>query len=363
MGFKNYQKKIAFFAAALGLSSCGHGGSSYSLLADSQNFNQNVATINNKVDILWVVDNSSSMTPLQNNLVSNFGSFIKNFQAKGYDFRIAVTSSDAYLANKAFNNNPAYSKFKDGGGSAHTGIFVIDPSTPNITSTFVTNASIGQNGSGDERVFSSFKEALLDPQNAGFLRPDSFLSVIILSDEDDFSDPTRREGSWLYQGGVADHSYTNPNLETVDSYVSFLDQLTQTTDVNRRYNVSAITVLDNTCLKSHAPMAPSTIIGQRYIDLANKTNGVLGSICDSSYANALQAIQQRILELSTQFPLGRQPVESTIKVVVAGVSVANDATNGWTYVTSSNSIMFHGSAVPAQGASIQVNFDPVGVKN
>lgn len=363
MGLVSYQKISLLFLAAVGLSSCDHGGSSYSLLADSQNFNQSVATVNNKVDILWVVDNSSSMTPLQTNLVNNFDSFIKNFQAKGYDFRIAVTSTDAYLANKAFNNNPVYSKFKDGGGSNHTGIFVIDPSTPNVTSTFVTNAAIGQSGSGDERAFSSFKEALVDPQNSGFLRSDSFLSVIILSDEDDFSDPVRREGSWLYSGGIKDHDYTDPNLESVDSYVSFLDQLTQTTVANRRYNVSAITVLDNTCLQSHLKTSPSSILGQRYIDLANKTNGVLGNICDSSYANALQAIQQRIIELSTQFPLNRPAVESSIVVIVNGATVAQDASNGWTYVASSNSIMFHGNAVPPQGASIQVHFDPIGVKN
>ena len=37
--------------------------------------------------------------------------------------------------------------------------------------------------------------------------------------------------------------------------------------------------------------------------------------------------------------------------------------NGWEYVSESNSIVFNGSAVPAQGASILVDFDPVSLIN
>lgn len=347
--------------ATLGLSAlltgCSHEADSFSLLSDTQSFTQSAATVNNKVDILWVVDNSGSMAPLQNNLVNNFDSFIKNFQAKGFDFKIAVTTSDAYRANAGFQNNPSLSVFKDGAGSVHTGSFVITPLTTNVSSTFVTNASQGQNGSGDERVFSSFKAALDNPQNANFIRPDSFVSVIILSDEDDFSNPTRAEGAGT------DHNYNDPGLESVSSYLSYLDGITQSSQANRRYNVSAITVLDSTCYNSHLKDAPSTIIGQRYMQMVNQTNGVLGSICDASYASSLNNIQQKILELSTQFPLARLPIVSTIVVSVDSQVIPNDSVNGWTYVEASNSIMFHGPAVPSASASIHVSFDPQGVKN
>ncbi len=40
--------------------------------------------------------------------------------------------------------------------------------------------------------------------------------MIILSDEDDFSDMTRPEYSWTIRNGKADQSYSNPTLETVD---------------------------------------------------------------------------------------------------------------------------------------------------
>ncbi|MGZ3743880.1 MAG: hypothetical protein ACXWRE_05800 [Pseudobdellovibrionaceae bacterium] len=360
---KQFRKNISIGLSLVSLAGCSHNADSFSLLAASQTFSQSAATVNNKVDILWVVDNSQSMLPLQSNLVKNFGTFISTFQAKGFDFRIAVTTSDAYRANPNFNNDPSLSVFRDGVGSTHTGVTVVTPSTPDLVNTFVTNASQGQTGSGDERVFSSFSAALTNSQNANFVRPDSFFAVIILSDEDDFSDPNRQEGSWQSPGGIPDHDYNDPGLESVDSYISFLDNFTNSVAANRRYSVSAITVPDQNCYNTHVKNAPSTIIGQRYIDMVNKTNGVLGSICDASYANSLSSIQQKILELSTQFPLARTPVVSSIKVSVDGNLISQDPTNGWTYEATSNSIMFHGTAVPSASSAIQVSFDPAGVKN
>jgi hypothetical protein len=357
----------ALIVAATGsLVGCGTGSASYSLLPGGQDFKQNASTVNTKIDLLWVIDNSSSMTPLQNNLTSNFNSFMNTFMSNGYDFHLAVTTTDAYKSGAAFMNNPTYSLFRDGatlagGAPGHTtGIFDILPSTPNLLNVFMSNASQGINGSGDERAFSSFKATLNNAGNAGFLRANSFLAVIILSDEDDFSDPNRAEGSWQL-GGVADHSYTNPGLESVDSYVSYLDTLTGTSALNRRYNVSAITVEDSSCLAAHAPAAPSTIIGQRYMDIVGKTNGVAGSICDASYATALNSIQQRIIELTTQFYLDRLPNVSTLVVTVNNVVEAQNASNGWTYSSASNSIVFHGTGVPAAGASIHVDYTPAGV--
>lgn len=353
-------KVLSLTAALLMMAGCDKSGSSYSLLPTSQSFSQATSTVNNKIDVLWVVDNSSSMTPLQQNLVTNFGTFINNFQTLGYDFHIAVTSTDAYLAGAEWDNDASYSVFKDGASGAETGVYLINTLTSNLVNTFVANASLGASGSGDERAFSSIKAAMSNATNVagGFLRSDSFMAVIILSDEDDFSDPTRIEDSWLFQGGTPDHDYSDPNLETVDSYVSYLDTLTNTTAANRRYNVSAITVMDSTCLASHQPSSPSSIIGTRYMDIASATSGIVGSICDSDYASSLNAIQQQVIELSTQFYLSRTPIVSSIVIQVNGVVVPEDDTNGWSYNSSTNSITFHGTAIPAQGAAISVNFDP-----
>ncbi len=355
-------KATTVFFVIMMTAACNKPASSFSLLAADQQFTQGAATIAVKVDILWVVDNSGSMAPLQQSLASNFNSFINGFVGKGYDFRMGVTTTDAYLSESNFLNNNTYSKFRDGNGTTHSGVYIIQPNTPNLTNTFITNINQGDKGDGDERAFSSMRDSLKDTFNVGFHRPGAFLAVIILSDEDDFSDPTRPEGSWMMPGGVADHSYTNPTLDTVGSYLSFLDSFTGSTDpTNRKYSVSAITVLDQACLNQHVAQSSVTIIGQRYIDMANQTKGVVGSIC-SSFSNSLLAITGKILELSSQFQLNRKPIVSTIAVSINGSNVPNSAVDGWTYDASSNSITFHGTAIPAQGATINVYFEPATVQ-
>ena len=349
---KNLIKALVLSAPALALIACSGGSTSYSMLATGQSFKQ--ATVNSKVDLLWVIDNSLSMIPLQQNLTNNFGYFMSDFVGKGYDYRLAVTTSDAYLANADYRNNPSLARWRDGVNSTHTGVFVVTPAILNPINIFVTNASQGASGSGDERGFQSYREALSSLLNSDFLRPDSFFGMIILSDEDDFSNPNRPEGDFTY----GDHNYSDPGIETVASQVAYLDGLTHSTGSHRRYSVSAITVLDSACQSSHAAQSGSTIIGTRYIQLANMTNGVLGSVCDSSFASSLAAIQQKILELSTAFPLDGSPDPATIQVFVNGVSIAQGSTNGWTYDSTTNAISFHGASVPPAGAAISVKFDP-----
>jgi hypothetical protein len=281
-----------------------------------------------------------------------------NFTSKGYDFHLAVTTTEAYLAAANFHNDPSLTPFRDGVGTTTTGVFDILPTTLNLIPTFVTNASLGTTGSGDERAFSSFQAALNDPTNAGFLRPSSFMAMIILSDEDDFSSTSRVEYSWTNLGGVPDHDYTYANLDPVDNYISYLDGLTNTTGALRRYSVSAIAVLDADCMAAHVAESPATVIGQRYMTMATATNGIVGSVCDTSYAASLTAIQAQIISLGTQFFLNGSPIPSTIVVDVDGVVVPPDPTNGWTYNSAANSIVFHGVAVPLAGATISVNFDP-----
>jgi hypothetical protein len=359
-------KKVSLFAAGIcilslsttSLLGCNKSQGSFSTLSTGQAFTQTKSNVTNQVDILWVVDNSFSMDPLQQNLVQNFNSFINKFQTKGFDYKMAVTTSDSFLAGTAFRNQPDLAKFRSGGVGGDTGYTYITPTLPDPVATFVSIATQGQFGSGDERAFSSIIASLTSSLNVDFRRPGAFFAIIVLSDEDDFSDATRAEGSWWQQGGIADHSYTNPSLESVDSYVSQLDTLTTSTPSKRNYNVSAITVLDQACRDQHGQQAPSAIIGTRYMDMVRKTGGVMGSICDSSYANSLDMIQKQIIELSTQFTLTREPNPSTITISVDNVTVPQDSTNGWTYDAATNSITFHGTAVPNSGAAINIQFDP-----
>jgi hypothetical protein len=340
----------AIFAVStiLFLAACGEDTPSFAAPEDENIFFQSSDNFGAKMDILWVIDNSGSMQTSQQNVASNFNAFIQDFSNKGYDFKLAVTASDAYKVN--FGGNANMARFRDG-GSTQSGVFVIDPLTPNLVQTFMNNVSLGTSGSGDERAFDSFKAALDSPLNSGFLRSSSFFSIIIVSDEDDFSHT---------QSGM-NESYTNPNLKTIPSYVSYLDTLTGSTAEDRRYSVNAMAIWDETCRQSLNTTFSGRKIGVRYGQLMDAVGGgKRGSLC-GSFADDLKLIANSIITESTQFYLDRLPIESTIRVFVNEVQIPRvqlESEDGWMYDSAANSIKFFNDAVPAQGSRIRVAFDP-----
>jgi hypothetical protein len=206
-------------------------------------------------------------------------------------------------------------------------------------------------------VFSSFKEDLTNSVNNGFHRPEAFLAVIMVSDEEDFSHNDFTTG---LDGYYFMEDYNDPKLHTVQSYVDFLTSYTAVGGAGKNFSVNTISILDQACLTQLQNSAQK--IGNRYIQLATATGGQKISLC-SDFSQSLQVLSESIVELSSVFTLSREPIPETIVVTVNGVAVPQNAINGWTYNAASISISFHGSSVPAAGANVSINFDPAGVKN
>ena len=384
----------------LSLAACGPKKSSFSLLAETNQFSQSNDT-NNKVDILWVVDGSGTMANHQSNLANNFGTFISSFASKGFDFHMAIASTDAWIREKNYNDgtcitnpNPSESPstiykssadckvtqatfgdltaFRDGdiygpigGAATHSGTYLITSlmGSSDITSLFSANIMVGTRGDGaQESGFQSLRAVLRRNEDgtegyggethtdlADFRRSDAFLAVIIVTDEEDQS--TKQDGS----------AYADQN-EYVSSFISFLDGYTGSAAGSRNYNVSSITIDDiNNC--SYGLHAQATQ-GDRYVAISNATNGVVGSICSPDFSTQLESFAQKVVTLSTRFKLAVEPKIESLSIKVNGETIPNDSTNGWTYVAESSQhfIEFHGTGVPPQGASIAVNYDPAKLK-
>lgn len=335
--------------------SCSKGTASFSLLSSQENFTQGSGDVQNtKIDILWVIDNSGSMATSQSALISNFQDFIGNFKQKNYDFQMAVVSTDAYLG--LYNHHSSSFDFKDGSNQfGHSGVPIVTSTTPDFDNIFLTNVHLGDQGSGDERAFQSFKESLNANLNSGFLRPDAFLSIIIVSDEDDFS----------HDSQVFTENYNDPDLHNVQSFVDYLDGITNSNNTNRKYSVSALAIFDETCRQSLTDSFSGRKIAYRYAQLVDATSGIKGSLCEN-FSQQLNFISDNIIQLATQFHLTRLPKEDSIKVYINGslvpkVSDIENPSNGWVYLSDTNSIRFFGTAIPPQNASIKIDFDPVGV--
>ncbi|MFN7262899.1 MAG: hypothetical protein ACK5UJ_03765 [Pseudobdellovibrionaceae bacterium] len=344
---KSLQLKMFMITALVALAACDKSNRSISILGEDQTFQQISNFQPRKIDILWIVDNSGSMGSSQTNLVSNFGSFINRFQSLNYDFHMAVQTSDAFLGK--FKNEDYRRRLKDGANGNFSGVYVMDRNTPNLSSVFLTNATQGINGSGDERAFSSFLDTLDYVGNADFRRPDAFLAIIIVSDEDDFSATTTT---------FLNNDYNSPNLIPVSTYKNFLDGFAGASN----YSVNAITILDNACLAKLNSSFSGRRIGQRYIDLANQSNGVKASLC-GDFAQSLQLISDTIITTAQSFVIDREPVPGTLKIYVNGVEVLENPTTGYTYDAATRTVTFSTAASPPAGASIQVVYDPLTLRD
>ncbi len=166
-------------------------------------------------DILFVVDNSCSMEDEQANLAANFEAFINTIADSGADYRIAVVTTDQdRRGNRQFEaagrstpvlqyepglDREVFAK-TDAAGCVTTdipiGCFrgpnpderVIDSTTMERAqqiAAFQRNVAVGSCGSGDEVGLAATVDVLGLGCNAGFLREDANLVVIIVSDEDD----------------------------------------------------------------------------------------------------------------------------------------------------------------------------------
>lgn len=323
--------KSRLIASLLGLalfqSAC--GGQKFSVEESSSNFGQQV-TYNKQVDVLWVIDTSGSMAARQAALAAQMPIFIDGLNATGLDYQIGVTTMD-------MSGSGARGKLV-----AQTGTpLVLTKTTPNLTNILAGRVQAGETGSPTERGREAMMAALdlsgAGKSNAGFLRQDSLLNVIFLSDESDKSD-------------------NNVN------YVTLLDVLKPVLPLGDRSWVAhfiGVTPTDASCQSAQWGFSSP---GTQYIALATASGGSSESICGADFRSALTNVKSRVLEMLTEFPLDRKPNEATIKVVVDGVVVAKNDTNGWTYRASVNSIRFHGTAIPKAGARIAVTFDPEGLK-
>ena len=152
-----------------------------------------------KMDIVFVIDNSPSMTEEQNNLAANLPRFVKiidDYKTKmgdPLDYRLAVTSTDDRADKGTFAVGP--------GPLAPAGC-VAGPARPwlqrtdsNVAGFFSCRAELGTRGSGTERPLEcgllSVTERIRDNTNVSstsrFLRDDALLAMVLITDEDEGS--------------------------------------------------------------------------------------------------------------------------------------------------------------------------------
>lgn len=287
-------------------------------------------------DILFVIDDSGSMSEEQANLAANLGAFIDTLAASPVknEFRIGVTNTSVEEFTVTATTGTSYtagpsagvpypagalvSIRTDANGNAIPGSLVYDASlyaqtggwggnrildkgSPTLIPDFKANVRMGLNGSGKEQPFRAARLALSDrllDANAGFLRDGARLAVVFLTDEDDCSDtadPRATSNNQCHDD--ATKSATPPVLDTVDEFAGFL-----LGPVGGELRDVAVGVIGGFDPVSLAPSCANAAICQntacstaldgadRFAALSTAlgpNRAQLGSICDASFRDSL----------------------------------------------------------------------------
>jgi hypothetical protein len=311
-----------------------------------------------EVDLLFVIDNSGSMSEEQSNLGANFGALATAARTWGSDFQIGVitTQTSDTIDNYSGVRQPAELV-----GDPR----IITPATPSYESVFRRNAEVGDSdttASSSERGLEAAQLALSDPlitdlglacgadcvepylcvdaptlgsgcggYNRGFLRDTASLEIIFVSDEEDQSS--------------ADLTF----------YLDFFKSIKGFRNTSLLH-LSAIVGPRGGCSGSGG----TADAGQRYIELAEETDGVVASICDSNFSTALANIGNRAFGLRVEFFLSRPADPSTVRVydlADCDGSARTPRTTGFTFDASSNSVIFDEPTAPQPGDCFEVEYE------
>jgi hypothetical protein len=260
----------------------------------------------NKLDLLFVFDDSPTMRAYRPRLLANLPNFIAVLgTAEGGvpSLHLAVVTADLGTSG-ARDGIPGSPIPGDGScigdgegarfrtGEAFTGRFVVDQllsdnsrvrnySTP-LADVFSTLADVGNAGCAFSQPLEAMRRALLDPENAGFLRDDANLAVVFVTAQDDcsFDHSTFVDGVALDPIDTS-RCYTRASeLVPVDTYARFLKSLRR--DISR--------------------VAVSTIAGPRQPIVIDELDGraIVEPACSYDGVPALPA--PRLAELVDLFP-------------------------------------------------------------
>jgi hypothetical protein len=289
------------------------------------------------VDILWVVDDSTSMESEQQLVADGFEAFISTIEDTNINFQVGVVTTDMDAANP------------------DRGTLIGDPAfiTPedDYVALFEDRVRVGVDGSDQEKGLAAALDALSEPKasgvNDGFLRKDAVLSIIFVSDEDDCSDEDR-----LASGDGRSCYDEEDELVAVKDYIDAFKALKA--DTNGRVLASGIVGPDV------SENCPDTWPGHRYQATSQGLGGIIGSICDSDYSDIMDQMGLAVSGVLTVFQLSYVPLLETLEVAIDDELIPEDPDQGWTFDDEYYTIRFDGDVVPERGTTVTVTYEIAG---
>lgn len=292
--------------------------------------------LSDALDVLFVIDNSGSMHFHQKALSNASVTIDSALSQMNRDFHLGVISTDA---------EGTYSKTPPGALRGYPKIIT----SKDMPGALAKNLIVGTDGAGVEMPFQAtylaLSEPLLSGINAGFLRPEAPLALVLLTDAED-------------QSSIATNEFKNflGTLKAGGSKVTVFSWI-----IPSHINNAG-------CDRDEPTRGP-----QKIEDLTKALNGEIYNICDMSPAN-IAHFAQKLAQFGlvsspippsadiSEVPLTIQPVVSTIEVRYGTqILTAGDLQQGWVYDSVKNAVVL-GQKVPwtyqRPGTKLEVAFVP-----
>ena len=257
-----------------------------------------------RADILFVVDDSASMSEEQGRLADNFEAFVTVLGDSRADWQLAVTTTS----------------------SVGTGVLqgeILLPERRDLESAFQAQVQVGTNGSREEQGLASALAVI--QTHPELLREEADLHVVFVSDEDDHSPAPVKTYLESYQsaagtGSVALHALVGDLPEGCASGLLAADA------------------------------------GKRYLNAAELSEGLTESICAEDYSAVLERVGLEVAGWQSVFALSTLAAPGTLTVHVDGVEIPEREVDGWIYSVGDNAVKFSGRAVPRPGMWVEVDY-------
>jgi hypothetical protein len=311
------------------------GGTAVAIHADTVSDECDVGIITQLpvADIIWVIDESGSMSGERQDVVNNANNFFSRALASGLDFRMGVTNVCAPGKSNCVQGkfcSKISSNTSDDGGPDH---FLL-PSEQQIFSSCITNPPGYEGGSeyGLDNAMEAIKRHL--PRAAALpdkIRQNASTVIILATDEA----PQEFKGSILdtFGGNLNQCKLTASKQNQLDAALQkYLDLFKGLTDPEAAAVFHVIGgVCNNSC---------SAEIAHGYREVAQQLGGQIGDVCQKDLGNTLQVIIDSIIGIASPVKLEYVPIASSLAVAMDGVEVKRSRTNGFDYRAENNSLAF-----------------------
>ena len=260
---------------------------------------------NSPTDILFALDRTGSMQNDLNILAASFDTFITELSTHTDDWQVMVVTDDDGCSN-------------------YSGI--LTPNTPNYQDLFTAGVSNGGSTYGglSESLIEMAQVAINNTDagecNAGFLRDNAMLHVIMVSDEPE-------------QSSLAVSDMVNDIIAKKGN----ADRVTMSAICDR--NVG---------------------LGERYEEAVTMTDGLVFDINNATSNNWAATTSMELFAdesvVHDQYTLDQEPVHGTMVVAVNGTEIS--AENGWHYDTAGQAVIFDANA-PSEGDVTTIQYNPL----